>query len=69
MSTLLIALAGTAAAGALTWFFCIRPMRKGDDSMSCHTPGASADIEDELWNARAELRRLQKTPADPQRET
>ncbi|MFX1821324.1 hypothetical protein PV768_16210 [Pseudarthrobacter sp. CC4] len=60
MNTALIALAATAAALALTWFFCMRPMRgqARSDSAGCCPPPAQ-NIDDRLRAAREELARLQ----------
>ena len=60
MNTALIALAATAAALALTWFFCMRPMRgqARSDSAGCCPPPAQ-NIDDRLRAAREELVRLQ----------
>ncbi|XAS67016.1 hypothetical protein V3C33_16340 [Micrococcaceae bacterium Sec5.7] len=61
MSTVLIALVATAAAAALTWFFCIRPMRRNKAATGaagcCAAPGA--DISEEIRATREELRTLQ----------
>lgn len=61
MSTILIALAGTAAAAVLTWFFCIRPMRhkNGATGVGCGAADAPG-IEDEIRAAQRELARLQQ---------
>lgn len=61
MSTALIALTATAAALALTWFFCMRPMRRrqaGSDGKGCCAPPAQS-IDDQLRAAREELAQLQ----------
>ena len=57
MSTALIALAATAAALALTWFFCMRPMRRSGREGCCAPPVQS--IDDQLKAARQELAQLQ----------
>jgi len=59
MNTVLIALAGTAAAIALTWFFCMRPMlrRTGTaDQGCCANPTES--IDEQIRAAREELAQL-----------
>ena len=60
MSTALIALAATAAAVALTWFFCMRPMHRQAASgpEACCAPPAQS-IDDQLRAAREELAQLQ----------
>jgi hypothetical protein len=60
MSTALFALAVTAAAVAMTWFFCMRPMlrKSGTANSSCCAPPSSS-IEQEIGAAREELERLQ----------
>lgn len=60
MSTTLIALAATAAALALTWVFCLRPMRRqvGNGRGRCCTPHATS-TDDQLKAARQELAQLQ----------
>ena len=60
MSTALIALAATAAALALTWFFCMRPMRRQAHSgrEGCCAPPVQS-IDDQLTAARQELAQLQ----------
>ncbi|WP_346231580.1 hypothetical protein [Parafrigoribacterium mesophilum] len=54
--TILIALGGTAAAAALTWFFCLRPMLNA----SCC---AERSIEEEIRSAKDDLRKLQRVHA------
>jgi hypothetical protein len=59
MNTALIALAGTAAAVALTWFFCMRPMLRRNrtaDQGCCAGPGEN--IDEQIRTAREELARL-----------
>lgn len=61
MSAFLIALGGTAAAAAVTWFFCMRPMLRKDgtaDASCCTAPAHS--IEDEIRAAQEDLHRLQQ---------
>lgn len=65
MNTVLIALAGTAAAIALTWFFCLRPMRRqghtkdGMTGDGCCAAGPTQSIDDRIRDAREELSQLQ----------
>lgn len=61
MTTILIALGGTAAAAAVTWFFCMRPMLRKDGTAdaSCCVPAAPS-IDDEIRSAKDELSRLQR---------
>ena len=64
MITVLIALGGTAAAAAVTWFFCMRPMLRKDgsaDASCCAAPARS--IEDEIRSAREDLQRLRSSAA------
>lgn len=66
MITVLIALGGTAAAAAVTWFFCMRPMLRKDgsaDASCCAAPTHS--IEDEIRSAREDLQKLQSSTAGP----
>ena len=63
MIPVLISLAATVLAAALTWRFCMRPMLR-----SRATPGVSGccakpatDVQAEIRAARAELRSLQDT--------
>jgi hypothetical protein len=60
MSTSLTALTATAAALALTWFFCMRPMRRqaGSGHRECLAPPGQG-IEDRLNAARQELAQFQ----------
>ncbi|MCU6481799.1 hypothetical protein [Arthrobacter sp. A2-55] len=60
MNTVLLALGAALAAGALTWFFCLRPMRRSRRAhgASCCAPAEEASIEDQIRAARAELARL-----------
>lgn len=62
MTTVLIALAGTAAAAALTWFFCLRPMlRKSGgtpDQGCCASPPQA--IDGQILAAREELAQLRR---------
>ncbi|MET3921793.1 hypothetical protein [Arthrobacter sp. UYEF20] len=60
MNTVLIALAGTAVAIALTWFFCLRPMRRraGTTAVGC-CAGPAPSIDDRIRAAREELSQLQ----------
>ncbi|MDI3195234.1 hypothetical protein QK290_12500 [Pseudarthrobacter sp. AL07] len=59
MNTVLIALAGTAAAIALTWFFCLRPMRRaGTTAVGCFAAPAQ-NIDERIRAAREELAQLQ----------
>ena len=52
--------AGTAiAAVALTYFFCVRPMRRGHcASIATEPPNSSTDLDRALEQARTELTRL-----------
>jgi hypothetical protein len=66
MSPLLITLGGTAAAAAMTWFFCMRPMLRKDgtaDASCCAAPARS--IDDEIRAAREDLHRLQQANSIP----
>lgn len=59
MNTILIALAGTVAAIALTWFFCLRPMRRaGTTAVGCCAAPAQ-NIDERIRAARVELAQLQ----------
>ncbi|WP_139359691.1 hypothetical protein [Arthrobacter sp. SRS-W-1-2016] len=63
MNTILIALAGTAAAIALTWFFCLRPMRRqGRTTADGCCDGPAQSIDDRIRAAREELSQLQSPP-------
>lgn len=59
MNTVLIALAGTAAAIALTWFFCMRPMlrKTGTTDQGC-CAGPAKNIVGQIRAAREELTQL-----------
>ncbi|MGY2746085.1 hypothetical protein [Arthrobacter sp. UYCu723] len=65
MNTVLIGLAATAAAIALTWFFCLRPMRRqagttgGTTGAGC-CAGPAQGIDDRILAAREELAQLQR---------
>ena len=61
MNTVLIGLAATAAAIALTWFFCLRPMRRrtGTTADGCCARPAQG-IDDRIRAAREELSQLQR---------
>ncbi|MBO1269672.1 hypothetical protein [Arthrobacter cavernae] len=63
MNTLLIALGATAAAIALTWFFCLRPMRRqaGTTGVGC-CARPSQGLDDQIRAAREELSQLQSAP-------
>lgn len=66
MTTILIALVGTAAAAAVTWFFCMRPMLRKNgtaDANCCAAPARR--IEDEIQAAREDLQRLQQAAITP----
>ncbi len=69
MNTVLIPLVATAAAGALTWFFCIRPMSRQKrnngraGAACCSAPGRT--VEQEIRAAREELVKLQAAGATP----
>lgn len=61
MSAILLPLGATVAAGALTYWFCVRPMRGGDGCMPGESdPPAPAptDFDAQLTAARAELDQL-----------
>lgn len=60
--TILIALGGTAAAAAVTWFFCMRPMLRKDDAANASCC-AERSIDDEIRSAKDDLRRLQQAHA------
>ena len=64
MNTVLIGLAATAAAIALTWFFCLRPMRRRTGTTRDTTgdgccAGPAQSIDDRIRAAREELSQLQ----------
>jgi hypothetical protein len=67
MSTLLIPLAAATAAIVLTWFCCLRPMRRraGTTINACCPPASQPT--DELIRAREELSQLRsaQTGASP----
>ena len=51
MSTVLLPLGATAAAAALTYWFCVRPMRRGGGCMPTsgqNALGAAADLDIQL---------------------
>jgi peptidoglycan/LPS O-acetylase OafA/YrhL len=60
MIPILIVLAGTVVAAALTWRFCMRPMLRSHNTTSgascCQAP--AADVQDEIRRTRAELAEL-----------
>lgn len=66
MSTVIIALGATVAAGVLTWFLCVRPMRRseGAPGPSCCAP-AEATVQDQVRDARKELAQLQAAAHTP----
>jgi hypothetical protein len=58
VSTLLLPLGATAAAAGLTYWFCVRPMRRGGGCMTAggqNSQAAAADLDTQLAAARAEL--------------
>lgn len=58
---ILIPLAATVAALALTWFFCIRPMRRnhaGTASAGCCAAPSGKPMEEQIRDARQELQNL-----------
>lgn len=60
----LIPLAATVAALALTWFFCIRPMRRnnaGTASAGCCAVPSGKPMEVQIRDARQELQNLRAT--------
>ena len=63
MTELLFPAAVMMGALAMTYFCCLRPMRRGQ---ACHhsTPPADADLDRALSQARQELERLRATPTD-----
>lgn len=66
MNTVLIALVATAAAIALTWFFCVRPMRgKGRTTAGACSTGPAQSIDDRIRAAREELAQLQSDRPGP----
>lgn len=66
MTTILIALLGTAAATAVTWFFCMRPVlrKNGTADANCCVVSARS-IEDEIRATREGLQRLQQAGITP----
>ena len=64
MSGVLLPLAVTAAAGTATYWFCVRPMRRGTGSISADNADnaeaatQASTIEQQLAEARAEVERL-----------
>jgi hypothetical protein len=65
MNTVLIALAATAAAIALTWFCCMRPMlrRMGAADEAC-CASQEQSIDDQIRAAKDELSQLQDSRSD-----
>ncbi|WP_134563933.1 hypothetical protein [Cryobacterium sp. MDB2-33-2] len=63
MIPILISLAATALAAALTWRFCMRPMLRSrtapSDAGCCAKP--ATDVQADIQDARAELTSLQDT--------
>jgi len=64
VNTVLIGLAGTAAAIALTWFFCLRPMRRQGRTTADGCCGPAQSIDDRIRAAREELAQLQSGHPD-----
>ncbi|KRE60532.1 hypothetical protein ASG92_21505 [Arthrobacter sp. Soil736] len=64
MNTALFAVAVTAAAIALTWFCCMRPMLRRRDAAdgACCTPAQR--IDDQIRAARDELSQFQRARRD-----
>lgn len=60
MSGYLLPLAATVAAVAVTYLFCIRPMRRGGHcALSMSTAGSdAAELDSQIAKTRAELARL-----------
>lgn len=61
---ILIPLAATAAVLVLTWFSCIRPMRRnnaGTASAGCCAAPSGRPIEEQIRDATQELQNLQAT--------
>jgi hypothetical protein len=68
----LLPIAATVASGLLTYWCCVRPMRRGHyDTTSathgcCPPPITNSDLDEQIAQARAELSRLRDdTPASP----
>lgn len=63
MIPILISLAATVLAAALTWRFCMRPMLRSratpGDAACCAQP--ATDVQADIRAARAELKSLQDT--------
>ncbi len=56
MTTWVLPIAATIVATGLTYFFCLRPMLRGQHCMQPSTTGSpSPDIEEQICEARAEL--------------
>lgn len=58
MSQWLLPASTVIAAVALMYFFCVRPMRRGDCASTTGRPSSSADLDRALEQARTELTRL-----------
>jgi hypothetical protein len=61
VSAILIPLAATVAAGGLTYWFCVRPMRGGRGCMPGEgdvTAPSATDFDAQITAARAELDQL-----------
>lgn len=70
MSAVLLPLAATAAAGGLTYWFCVRPMRSGRGCMPASEKQGQARSEpgfdQQLAAARTELDRLRAGRVAPE---
>jgi len=52
------------ASLTLTYFFCLRPMRRGQCAHRGTHPSPDAELDAALWRARAELDRLRAGASD-----
>lgn len=63
MSTVLLPLGATVAAAALTYWFCVRPMRPGGSGLPANTQRSDTDLTEEVNAAHRELDRLRADQA------
>jgi hypothetical protein len=58
VSTVLLPLGATLAAGALTYWFCVRPIRSGNSCLPLKTSRSDTALTEEVNAAHRELDRL-----------
>ena len=66
MTDLVLPVVVLVAAVTMTYFFCLRPMRKGHACHQSTSRAAEAELDRALREAKLELDRLRTTPAAAQ---